>query len=425
MGLHTQPDSCNTPAILRKVSRLQLRLLAAVILLFPISSLAHQVIPGQLKMFLSETRTFQVKDVTGCAAQVSAAVVDQNIATITKVTPDTSYGTEVDFEVTASDIKAGNTTINVSWIGEDALNNNPMGPCQEDNTDFPHIIVVQVIDPDTISSANNQNSGTVLDPINTATGELIQYEPYDLYLGGPLPLYFQRYYASYLRRSYILGDLGNNWLSNFDWSLHWVGNFIVLMTDKGKVLKYTSDGQGNWTLQSSNDPTPYQIIQDQQEILLHDPNKELTYRFNAAGNLSEISDGKGNKLTLTYYDTDPYWDRLMKVEDGLGRELRFDYTQIDNIWKLYSVTEYQDGVAGRYVVFSYDYYNQDDTFHKNLTSFQDANGYYTQYAYTPDTAGTADWALMTSRTLPEGNTPYQQTFYTTMDLRQRHLPDLR
>lgn len=401
----------NKRGLFRTISRWQTGLLAIIVFLIPFSSRAHDVFPAQLKLYFGEAKTFHVKDPATCNAQITATVADTSVASITNTNPATGYGIDVSFEVTASDTKAGSTTIAITVVGEDV---GGSGPCQEDTRGDPHQLVVQVIDPETVSSANNPYSGTSLDPINTSTGELTQYEPYDLYLDGPLPLYFQRYYASYLRRSYILGNLGNNWLDNFDWNLHWVGNLIVITTDRGKVLKYTSDGQGNWTLQSSTDPTPYQIKQDQQEILLYDPNRDRIYRFNAEGKLSEILDGKGNKLTLTYGDTN-YFGLLVKVADGLGRELRFDYTQIDNLWKLYDVLEFEDGTFHRSVSFWYDAYNADDSFHYNLTSYTNPNYADTTYAYSTDTAGTADWALLTSRTLPGGVTPYTQTFYTTAD----------
>src|SRR5262245_38229661 len=54
-----------------------------------------------------------------------------------------------------------------------------------------------------LSKGNLPNSGTALDPISTASGELYGEEQPDLSLGGPLPLRFVRYYASYLKANRV------------------------------------------------------------------------------------------------------------------------------------------------------------------------------------------------------------------------------
>jgi len=174
------------------------------------------------------------------------------------------------------------------------------------------------------TAANHPSSGNSCDPVNTYTGELHFQEPIDLFLGGPMPLFFQRYYASYLARSFITGELGDNWRHNFEWRLYWVGNHITLVTNRGKVLGYSSDGQGTWTLLTTSTDIPYQIVQSGQEIYLGDPQNNLIYRFNAEGKLAEIQDGKGNVFAFSYYTTGDDYGKLDEVTDGLGRTLKFN-----------------------------------------------------------------------------------------------------
>ncbi len=83
------------------------------------------------------------------------------------------------------------------------------------------------------------------DLINTSNGELFFFEPYDPYLGAPMPLYFQRYYSSYLRKNNILSNLGNNWRHNFDFSFDWDDDLAVFVDKTGRVLRFQKEG-GKW-----------------------------------------------------------------------------------------------------------------------------------------------------------------------------------
>ena len=63
---------------------------------------------------------------------------------------------------------------------------------------------------------SNGNSGYGGEPISTATGELY-FSATDLFLGGPLPLSFGRYYASLLMNDEnVESALGTNWMHSFD-----------------------------------------------------------------------------------------------------------------------------------------------------------------------------------------------------------------
>jgi len=362
-------------------------------------SYAHDVKPVELRIILGDSRSFTVADLGSCSALITVESSDTSIATVNPAFID---AVSADFTVQASGSNTGEVTILVQWVGEDV---GGEGFCQEISADT---LTVKVIDPNENSSGNNDNSGEGNDPVNTYNGELYFTEPYDLYLEGPIPLYFQRYYASHLAKSFVIGDLGDNWLHNYDWHIHWVGNVITLITDKGKVLKYLSDGAGNWTLQTATD-MPIPLVQEMTEILLRNPEDNYIYRFSAEGKLAEIFDGKGNVLTFTYLDVFPDWRKLGEITDNLGRTLVFNYVYVGNLRKIGSVHEKQGSTFRRFVSFTYD-----DSFtgEQHLKTVQDARFGSTTYTYK-DTQSNADKALLLSKTLPRFNIPLRQTFFDT------------
>ncbi|KPL25654.1 MAG: hypothetical protein AMJ75_00055 [Phycisphaerae bacterium SM1_79] len=256
------------------------------------------------------------------------------------------------------------------------------------------------------STAGFLCSSDDLDPINTFTGELFCRESTDLDLGGPMPLYFQRYYASYLRRSFIVGDLGSNWRHNFDARLNWSNNTITYITQDGRVTDFLQDlGTGDWN-QLTNTDTPYQLSAEAgRDATLYDPEDDRIYTFDYTtggvilGKLVRIEDGRGNVHTVTY---DLATGQVETVSDGLGRTLTFTYND-DAIPKISAVS---DGTRS----VSFQYTDPIDT--EYLTLVTDALSGVTEYSYK-DTSADADHALMTSTTRPLGNVPYSQTFFDT------------
>lgn len=262
--------------------------------------------------------------------------------------------------------------------------------------------------PEGKSAANFIHSGTSEDPVNTFTGELFSQKSKDLDLGGPMPLYFQRYYASYLRRDFVLSDLGSNWRHNFDARLYWVGTTMDYVDHKGRVTKFAQDqGTEDWD-QLTNSDTPYQLsVTLGEDVQLYDPIAKRIYTFDyttdniIAGKLSRIEDGKGNVHTLNYQLATGHLDT---VEDGLGRSLSFFYNS--NILPKISVVS--DGTRA----INFEYLDSVDS--EYLTLYRDADGGVTTYTYA-DTSGNADHGLMTSMRRPENNVPYTQTYYDISD----------
>ena len=254
------------------------------------------------------------------------------------------------------------------------------------------------------STANLRSASTDLDPINTFTGELFSRKPKDLDLGGPMPLYFQRYYSSYLRRSFIVGDLGSNWRHNFDARLYWVGNTITYVTHDGRVTDFLQNlDTGDWN-QLTNTDTPYQVyVELGEDVALYDPEDERIYTFDYTtsniiiGKLVGIEDGHGNLHTVTY-DLDT--GHIETVSDGLDRTLTFFYND-DAIPKISVV---YDGTRS----ISFQYTDPIDT--EYLTLATDGLLGVSVYTYADTSAG-IDHALITSTTQPRGNVPYRQTFF--------------
>ena len=259
------------------------------------------------------------------------------------------------------------------------------------------------------SSANYRYAAINLDPINTFNGELFSRKARDIDLGGPMPLYFQRYYSSYLRRSYILGDLGSNWRHNFDARLYWVGNTVTYVSSDGRVTKFVKDVTAGRWVQQGNSDTSYQLVAEAgQDAKLYDPQSRLIYTFDYTtdsvimGRLVKIEDGRGNTHTLTY--NNPTNAQLKSVGDGLGRTLYFTYN-LDAIPKISVVS---DGVWS----VSFQYMDANDS--EVLTVASDGLPGFTTYSYK-DTSAYADHALMLSMTRPRGNIPYTQTFVDVPD----------
>ena len=304
------------------------------------------------------------------------------------------------FTLTAQ--KPGATTVTVFFDGQ----TNDMG------YDCPAVVtqVITVIVQSLGTTASTPGSGSDADPVNTFSGELFMEESRpDLWLGGPMPLDFQRYYGSHLRRAYVLGDLGSNWRHNFDASLQWNGTRAVYTSRNGRVVLFDHDGS-DWNQQSLGE-VPYQLVTGPGvDARLFDPETDMVYSFDyttggqVTGKLVKIEDGRGNTHTVSYT-----MDGLIdSVSDGLGRALTFSYhalTPADQIPKISSVS---DGT--RTVSFYYD----DPVDDQVLTSVTDARGNTTIYRYK-DTSGTADHALLLQRERPEGNIPYTQTYYDTTD----------
>lgn len=249
-------------------------------------------------------------------------------------------------------------------------------------------VLPEIGGPQTYSQSDG-NSANTDDPISTATGELY-FDINDLYLGGPLPLSFSRYYASLLLSDgYVSSALGNNWMHNFDLRLLTDGTAASVVYYRGKLIEFAKSGP-NWTLKNA-EPIIYQLMESGSDFMLMDPSKNLISTFDSTGRLTRIEDRNGNALILTYTG-----NQLALVTDGLGRTISFTYIG-DKLTRIQDDTSPTN--PKRSISFSYT--------GENLTSYTDAEGNITTYSYT-EAGGLV--GLMISKTLPEGNTPFTQTY---------------
>src|SRR5207245_2563486 len=133
-------------------------------------------------------------------------------------------------------------------------------------------------------------------PVSTATGEYYELVP-QISLGGPLPLYFTRYYGAFLRATGVAGALGNNWTHNFETALYLNGKEAVVRLFRGQPVRF-SQGEGGWRLAGA-ERYPYQLLSTGSSYRFLDVSENLIYTFDGSGFLTRIEDRKGNALTVT------------------------------------------------------------------------------------------------------------------------------
>jgi RHS repeat-associated protein/uncharacterized repeat protein (TIGR01451 family) len=254
-------------------------------------------------------------------------------------------------------------------------------PDPDDNTATSTVTVVRR------SQYFGSNPGDDGDPVGTSNGEYYFQEVPDIELDGPLPIVFHRHYATLLAySSHVNGSLGLNWSHVFEWKLVEETTALVkVLAFDGRRLPF-SRSEDVFTHDVNSD-LDYQLKLDGDNFLFLEPGTGLVYTFDAEGVLTRMEDTKGNALTLTYTN-----GNLQAVSNGLGRTLNFTY---DTESRLVGVS---DGT--RSVVFTYDSRGL-------LVGVNDVLGNTTTFIY--DTSRQVP-ALMTSKTLPRGNTPYTQVY---------------
>lgn len=373
-------------------------LLAAA--LFCGSASAHDVFPAQITLQPGGLDFIYVADAGTCPASITVVSSNSGLVTLQAIDMNTGVPTGVAggtvtvnnridqvFLVRAVPGAAvpASATVEVCWIGKDF----PGGFCNENNCSpySPTVVSIQV-DAEPKTAGSRLSSGIALDPVATSTGSLFLPEGADFRLGGPMPLGLWRHYSSRLVADGApVGALGPNWLHNFEWSLESVGNALHVHTNEGRVVRFEKGYFDlDWELAVQED-VPFQLVENGPLFVLGDPRDGRRYTFDAGGSLLMIEDGRGNSHTLTYSQ-----GRLTQVADGLGRSLSFAYGGSGEL------TGVSDGT--RSVQFGFDGLGR-------LETAADTLGKVTTYAYD---AGVPGDALMTARTLPEGNTPWTQTW---------------
>jgi len=330
-----------------------------------------------------------------CSAKVTISADPANLVDLSPDSPD--LVTYWEYAIGVKPDASGSVLIRAHYQGEAFFGGK--AECDgEGNLD----LALTIKEPAQETAANAPFSETGGDPVNTLTGELFFHEPPDLNLGGPMPLYFQRYYASNLDGSTMSSNLGNNWRHNFDWTLSRAGSQCLVINPEGRVVSFEKTGD-SWVQQSGKEILYQLFEQTDGTHTFYSPRDGRFYTFDVNGVLAKIEDGRGNAHYLFYSEYEGFFPgKLMEIsdtEDGSGRNLEFGYDSYADSRKVTRVTEYQGSSLGRSVYFTY---TGDD-----LTKAQDPLSKYTTYTY--DASG-ARPGLMTAKIRPLGNIPFTQTY---------------
>ncbi|MCH8874608.1 RHS repeat protein, partial [candidate division KSB1 bacterium] len=211
------------------------------------------------------------------------------------------------------------------------------------------------------------------------------------------PLDWEGWYSS---RGFRDGALkcatGTNWQHNYELNTTRFGDdYVEVLLPRGRVQLFAREPKnaGKMASQQNNaiwnllvrQEIPFQLVESGADFILGDPRNNLMYTFNDSGELTKIENGKGYVQTLTHTN-----GKLTEVTDSFGQSLTFEYDQ-DHLMRV------SDGTRDITLAHTGDL----------LTSVTDADGNVTTYAYD---ANHPMPGLMTSKTLPEGNSPFTITY---------------
>ncbi len=378
---------------------------AALCVAFCASELpAHDVTPNAIELRPGTTGFVFVVDLGGCEADITAKSTNSavfKVYALDMAKGDGSLlpggGTTITVRDRADQIfavvaepslqVAQNASLEICWVGADV---GKSGPCQENNCSpySPHVVSVAVA-LDASNFGNLPFGGIAGDPVATATGELFVEERPDLLLRGPLPLRFARRYSSrFVADGLPTGRLGAGWRHSFEWSLADLGEAVEITAADGRQLRFErSPFTTTWTRVKGSDQ-PYALIDGSSGgFVLRDPEQHVLRTFDSNGRMTQVADGRGNALTLSYTS-----GRLSGVADGLGRAFTLAYDANSRLQQL------ADGT--RTVGYAYDGSGR-------LATVTDAEGGATHFAYSATLPGRA---LLAATTRPEGNVPWTQAY---------------
>ena len=235
-----------------------------------------------------------------------------------------------------------------------------------------------------VSAANLPYSGISPGGVDMQTGEIIVVARPDLALGGPLPVVYGRYYASFLATDgQAAGHMGPNWLGTYDWKLAVVGSSATLVTNRGAVIRFTQTPTGSWGLTSPTYAKFKLDVMPGGTWRFTNPLDRRLYFFDGLSwLLNQIEDEHANSLSILNAGGLP-----IQVSDGLGRTLNFTYDPAGH------VTQVSDGTRTVHYSFTGGL----------LTGVIDAADRSWIYAYT----GTTRLVAVTE---PLGNTPMTQAY---------------
>jgi len=202
-------------------------------------------------------------------------------------------------------------------------------------------------------------SGTIAEPINTATGNYYSAHTDLAVRGRGLSFALTRQYNSL---DYYSGPLGVGWTHSYNvlLSANPQTGEVTVKNGDGSTLSFNPSGGGAYT----NAPGVYdQLQQNSDNSFTLTRKTQVRLEFSSAGQLLNVVDRNGNTQTLSY----DALGNLNSITDTAGRLFQFTY---DSNNHLINVKD----PLGRTVKYSYDG-------NSNLTGVQDPLGNQTQYAY--------------------------------------------
>ncbi|MBI5641304.1 MAG: hypothetical protein HZA17_12855, partial [Nitrospirae bacterium] len=198
-------------------------------------------------------------------------------------------------------------------------------------------------------------SGTAGDPVDLATGRFIHAKQ-DLYLPGAVPVKIARYYRS---GDTNLGAFGRSTYFEYDWWLGDYGDMLLLI--KPGNYRYSFARQTDGTYLNATDPAmagavvTYNAEDDTRTLKMKDGSKyKFIYRDRYSGELIEMEDRNGNKLTISRKSRVSYGDDeggyITHITNAEGKTVTFNLTYIGGFFRTDSITD----SAGRTVTYAYE-----------------------------------------------------------------------
>lgn len=357
---------------------------------------AHEGGPPTMQLEVGQVGVYVIKSDVSSEGDLSFYLAHAGFDTnVVRVTPEGTFSSRGDGRFQITGVAPGKTILTLGWLY----------PPNDAGGLFTLEVTVTAPATKPPTAANATSSATSLDPVNLFTGELTMMEPPDLDLGGPMPLYFARYYSSGLSRDSLMhSPLGDNWSSNFDWHLLRDGNNITVVSWEGRRISFARNANG-WQLAGLAD-VPFQLLESGEDFVLGDPRDNRLFTFNSSGDLTSISDSHGNVHTLRYES-----GRLAEVSDGLGRVLSFTSSGFQQLTAVSDGTRRVTLGYTNIVVVGTDNsgFKLFDNY-RALSSVSSPLGNVTRYVYDGNGTSNHIRGLLLSKVRPMGNTPYSQTW---------------
>lgn len=370
-----------SPCVFGQSFRLKwLPVLVVSLLVFTTSMSAHICGPTTITVEVGKTVTWRIKADVAESEETAYGLTtfpDANLVEVDRMGPffEYNYG-----QWTIYGKQVGTTTMTAGWS---YAPNNAASSCS---------VTINVVPTSSRPkpAGEEHNGGTANDPVNTANGELFFHTTPDLFLDGPIPLEFKRYYSSLMLDSGIpQSNFGINWRHNFDLVLNRVGTNITVTFLEGRPIRF-QQSVGSWNLIAPTD-IRYQLREVGGNFVMLDPESRRRYAFDAEGRLLSIKDRNNNTLTVTYSDGGNGIN-IASIADGLGRQLSFTYFSF----------QYLRTVSDGTRTVAFDYSND------RIAFVQDARGFSTSYTYDSFSGDRRGLLLQTTR--PRANTPILQTY---------------